>query len=108
MGRIFWIGVLMLGSAGCQSEAQQRESILKAQVEGCVRGFEQKAASRPGGPPPGIDGRRICECTIERATESKRLEELRKLDSTTPTQAELQAAGACAIEEARRAGLIDK
>lgn len=98
--------LVALGTAGCQSEAQQREAIVKAETDGCIRGFEQRAADQPGAVPPGVSAPRICECAVSRATADMSMEELRALSGREPTPGEVQVIGACVVEEAQRAGVI--
>lgn len=99
----------MLGAgvlAGCQGGGDdQRQAMIAEGVKSCVDGFNKSV----GGSAGGIDGQRVCECALQKMTEGKSVEEIRAISKqNNPSPADLQAMGACVVEEAQRKGVLSK
>ena len=91
-------GGLML--MACQSEAQQRASLIEQGVNSCLEGFNKSA----GAVQSGIDGRRVCTCSVNRMTEGKSLSEVKEISQRdNPTSEDMQAMMSC-VQEAGAAG----
>ena len=93
----FAVGLIAL--AGCQSENKERQALVDAGVKSCVDGFQSSGAAAG----TGADPQRICTCAIQKMTEGKSVEEIRKASTQTdPTESDVQAISACVIEEIQR------
>ena len=92
----------------CQSEAQQRQSLIDSGVQACVRGYNDKAGGS-GGALRGLDPQRICSCVMTKIAEGKSTEELRKVSrQDEPSPEDMRHMGACFVQEAQRAGIFTK
>lgn len=99
----------ILGSAmvaGCQGGGDaQRQAMIDEGVKACVEGFNKSGGAAAG----GIDGQRVCQCALTKMTEGKSVDEIRAISKQgNPSEADLNAMGACVVEEAQRKGVIDK
>lgn len=97
----------MLGAAliaGCQGGGEgQRQALIDEKVKTCVAEFSKTGV----GGAEGIDGQRICTCALQKMTEGKSVDEIRAIGTQgSASQADLQAVGACVVEEAQRQGVI--
>ena len=103
-------GIVILcatGVASCRDEAQEREALVQANTESCIAAFEARTGRQPMAMPPGIDGRRLCACAVERAFAGKDTAAIREITSgNEPAREQLEAMGVCAIEEARGTGFL--
>jgi hypothetical protein len=94
---------LLLGAWGCRSEADETAELTRAATESCVKGLEERAAEMPGAG-AGLDKGRFCDCVIKKSFAGKDLQELRARKEAEPGAAEVEAMGACVMDEARRIG----
>jgi hypothetical protein len=92
--------------AGCQSGGEgERQAMIDEGVRSCVEGFNKSGGAAAG----GIDGQRVCQCALTKMTEGKSVDEIRAISKQgNPSDADLQAMGACVVEEAQRKGVIGK
>jgi hypothetical protein len=92
--------------AGCQGGGEsQRQAMIDEGVKSCVQGFNKSGGAAAG----GIDGQRVCQCALTKMTDGKSVEEIRAISKqSNPSEADLQAMGACVVEEAQRQGVIQK
>jgi hypothetical protein len=93
--------------AGCRGGGEgERQALIDEGVKSCVEGFNKSGGSAAGS---NMDGQRICQCALEKMTEGKSVEEIRTISKQNePSQADLQAMGACVVEEAQSKGVLGK
>lgn len=96
--------LLLLGA--CASEEEQRAELARAMVRECLDGVARSTAEQSVRLPAGIDTDRICACAIKKTVDGKDSRALRRLASDGPGPGELDARGACIVEEARRTHLV--
>ncbi len=91
--------------AGCRSDGEaERQALIDQETRDCVEGF-----SNSKGVGAGLDGQRICECSVGKLSAGKDLAQLREMTrQTKPSEADLKMMGGCVVEEARRKGMVGK
>lgn len=105
-GAALVMAMLAVGSVGgCRADGEaERQALIDQEMKDCLDGFEK---SRGGA--AGLDGQRICECSVRKLTEGKDAAALRTMtQQTKPSKSDLQAMGSCVVEEAQRAGVVGK
>ena len=98
--------LLILGVSACANEEEQRAELARGMVRECLDGVARSSAEQSVRLPAGIDTDRICACAIKKSIDGKDLQHLRRLAGDGPGPAELDARGACIVEEARRARVV--
>jgi hypothetical protein len=98
---------VLASSSACRSDAGEREALIEASLDRCIRDFARDAAERPGSVPEGMDGERICTCAVARLSQGKSLGEVRAMSGKQPPSPEqIETIGRCVVDEARRAGVM--
>lgn len=91
--------------SGCRADGDTaRQALVDQEMKDCTEGLRKTRGGMAG-----LDGQRICECTVSKLTEGKDAEQLRAMtQQTKASEADLQTMGACVVEEAQRKGVIGK
>ena len=95
------LGAAMLAGCGGQDDAE-RKAIVDQRVTECIGVFNKNGGGAAASA-AGIDVQRVCNCAVGKMVEGKSIEDIRAADKQSqPSQADIQAASSCMVEEAQR------
>jgi hypothetical protein len=95
------VGAAMLAGCGGEDEAQ-RKAVVDQRVRECM-GVFNKDGGGAAAAAVGIDVQRVCNCAVGKMVEGKSIEDIRAADTQSqPSQADIEAASSCMVEEAQR------